>query len=774
MRIKSITLIAVAICAAMTLPGYGSMMVSPTGWSNSGGTIDYNFDEIIDNSGLSEDLNTGDAVPTVLPLHETPGQAALFQDVAGRFKTKDATTTLTFDLGYAYELESLILWNGAEYWGGIYYNNRGLDSLTMSFSTDGVTFGNAITIDPTIIGEVSEFDAETFSIANVTARYVMFSDLVNGGGGGYAEISEVKFTAVTTPPSPPAWNEDPFSTSDGVLNIAYDGVSIADKAGDPNGDAITYSKGAGGPAWLFVSPEGDLTGTPDSIGTNTFTVIASDVDGSTPATLNILVRNPLPPVWNEDPFSTAEAIDGVDYIGQTLDGRATDPDGEAISYSKGAGGPTWLTVDPDGTLGGNPTTGDANMTNVFTVIAMDDGGASTPAELRIYVRGTLPPVWDVPVPIDGGSVFTSGAYVGDLAGTASDPDGGTIVYTKTAGLPWLTVTPEGAMSGTAPAMEGVNTFTISASDGVDAPITAELNISVIVGGNSTRSISLNLSTDFESDGFTGGQPIGPLSTDSANWNSTIDRDSGNDAQGDKADLVDDTGATTTADVTWNSANTWFSADGTASDESKISAGYLDDGSTDGSTGAVITVTDIPYANYKVYGLLSSGQNGVNEYSTRNFYVNDMLVLGGDESTTTLAFGGIAGNNAANGEPWTEISGSTTGNYWMVEASGSTLTISGLSRDDLNRCSICAVIIEKSGGGSADPATLMIAGPISAGTQMEISWLSEDGKPYRVETNSNLSGGNWQTFMPGITGNGGTITVTNDIGPDQTFYQVISE
>lgn len=72
------------------------------------------------------------------------------------------------------------------------------------------------------------------------------------------------------------------------------------------------------------------------------------------------------------------------------------------------------------------------------------------------------------------------------------------------------------------------------------------------------------------------------------------------------------------------------------------------------------------------------------------------------------------------------------------------------------------------------ATLSIAGPVSSGTEMEISWMGDSGSSYRVETNSNLISGGWDTFQSGIPGNGGIITITNAIGPNQTFYRVITE
>ena len=83
----------------------------------------------------------------------------------------------------------------------------------------------------------------------------------------------------------------------------------------------------------------------------------------------------------------------------------------------------------------------------------------------------------------------------------------------------------------------------------------------------------------------------------------------------------------------------------------------------------------------------------------------------------------------------------------------------------------ATIVQDPGEQVAD---LAISGPVAGGSGMVLSWTGEDGKPYGVETNSNLIIPDWQTFMTGLVGDGGTITVTNTIGPDQTFYRVISE
>lgn len=79
-------------------------------------------------------------------------------------------------------------------------------------------------------------------------------------------------------------------------------------------------------------------------------------------------------------------------------------------------------------------------------------------------------------------------------------------------------------------------------------------------------------------------------------------------------------------------------------------------------------------------------------------------------------------------------------------------------------------------GPADPVTdLVISGPVAGGVGMVLEWTGAPGKPYGVETNSNLIiSDDWTVWITGQMGDGGTITVTNPIGPNQTFYRVISE
>ena len=108
-------------------------------------------------------------------------------------------------------------------------------------------------------------------------------------------------------------------------------------------------------------------------------------------------------------------------------------------------------------------------------------------------------------------------------------------------------------------------------------------------------------------------PKGPLGT--TNWNDSTAE--GAPGSGSESGLKDGTGAATAASITWSSANTWSNGSGTGSDNAKIVLGYLDDG----GSGVSVTLNDIPYAKYAVYGIVGSDHGGGSQYQTRDVLVN---------------------------------------------------------------------------------------------------------------------------------------------------------
>ena len=208
----------------------------------------------------------------------------------------------------------------------------------------------------------------------------------------------------------------------------------------------------------------------------------------------------------------------------------------------------------------------------------------------------------------------------------------------------------------------------------------------MVSSVSATAIALNFAQN-NNQAFTGGADIGPtlvLSGDkvnSTNWNSTIDRDSGNLPAGKIENLKDSTGAATTATVEWSSSNVYWNNDGTGSDEAKLAVGYLDDG----SNGAGFTVTDIPYELYNVYVLFTSDSNG--DYLHTPLTIDGVGYLGGDNF--------LAHGRVTDGTGWLLADGSVNGNYALVHNLSSTsLTVSSGVRSGAVRGPLTGVILEE--------------------------------------------------------------------------------
>lgn len=155
------------------------------------------LEQTIDGTGLSSALNTGDAVPGVLPTH---GQ--MYPDGGGTrgarwFNSTDPT--ITFDLGAAYDLGAVLFWNFNET-PSFPNTQRGISSVTASFSSDNVTFTGDTTLNFTQSSGLP-VTGETVSMLADGVQYVRFTDFADHGDGNLTGFLEVRFATVPEPSS---------------------------------------------------------------------------------------------------------------------------------------------------------------------------------------------------------------------------------------------------------------------------------------------------------------------------------------------------------------------------------------------------------------------------------------------------------------------------------------------------------------------------------------------------------------------------------------------
>ena len=258
----------------------------------------------------------------------------------------------------------------------------------------------------------------------------------------------------TSPVADPATEDQPYL------------ATLASLVSDPDvGDAVLFEK-IFGPGWLTVAADGSLSGTPgnDDTGENSFIIRVTDgSNSSVDATVTLFVTNANDPPALATPLVPAATEDEV-YVA-SLAAFASDPDaGDGLAFSISSG-PDWLSIGPDGTLGGTPSNADVGN-HPFVVRVTDFAGAIAEVTASITVDN----VNDAPVfthdPVVAALGTEEVVYTGSISDSAVDPDAGeTPVYLLIDGPSWLVVAPDGSLSGTPPAgSSGTNTFTIRATD----------------------------------------------------------------------------------------------------------------------------------------------------------------------------------------------------------------------------------------------------------------------------------------------------------------------
>jgi Putative Ig domain len=237
---------------------------------------------------------------------------------------------------------------------------------------------------------------------------------------------------------------------------------------------FTWSVSSGSlPAGLSLSSAGDITGTPTSAGTSSFTVKVSDSSSpsqSATASLSITVSaavqvstSSLPEAWRNTAYSaTLNAVGG------------TSP----YTWSVSSGSwPAGLTLSSAGQITGTPNTAG---TSSFTVKVTD---SSSPAQTATTNLGL-----QVGIPVQVTTSSLPGGQTGSAYSSTLSASGGTAPYTwavvSKSLPPGLTLGSSGQISGT-PSAVGTSSFTVKVTDSSSPTQNATAALSVSITGTVT-------------------------------------------------------------------------------------------------------------------------------------------------------------------------------------------------------------------------------------------------------------------------------------------------
>ena len=222
----------------------------------------------------------------------------------------------------------------------------------------------------------------------------------DGRGGTTTATIDIGVNPVNEPPKiddPNSPNYDPVTGHYAANTDENKPVSGQVKATDPDGDPLTYAKGSDPQhGTVTVNADGTWTYTPskDYSGADSFTVTVSDGrGGTTTATIDIGI-NPVsePPksddhgIPNSDPVTGNYAVTTDEDKPVSGQVKATDPDGDALTYAKGSDPQHGsVTVKADGTWTYTPSK-DYSGADSFTVTVSDGHGGTTTSTINIGVN----------------------------------------------------------------------------------------------------------------------------------------------------------------------------------------------------------------------------------------------------------------------------------------------------------------------------------------------------------------------------------------------------
>ena len=341
------------------------------------------------------------------------------------------------------------------------------DTLTYAWtSAGGGTFA-----DSTALSTTWTAPAET----NNTQHVILILTVTDDGDGTLTDREIVRVTV--RPNEPPTAS---ITTSSTTVNGRSE-LTLAATATDPEMNALTYAwTTSGGGTFADASALSATWTAPVATGaeqTITLTLTVTDVGGATAVdTLQVRVRPNQPPNVSVTPASTT--ADGGTSV--TLDGTATDPDGDTLRYAWTGNGGRFASASSLDTTWTAPAKTNQPQSFTLTLTVTDNGVGTLAATAMVRVRV---PANEAPTAsITSSGTTVDGRAAVTLAATASDPERDSLRYAWTSN--------GGGIFANASALN--TTWTAPAAASTDQDVELTLTVTDQAGATATDTIAFTV------------------------------------------------------------------------------------------------------------------------------------------------------------------------------------------------------------------------------------------------------------------------------------------
>jgi hypothetical protein len=494
------------------------------------------------------------------------------------------------------------------------------------------------------------------------------------------------------------------------------------------------------PAGLTLSTSGQISGTPTSAGTSSFTVKVTDSSSpaqTATASLSITITASVTPVQITTSSLTGGQT-GTAYSATLSATGGTTP----YSWSISSGSlPAGLTLSASGHISGTPTTAG---TSSFTVKVTDSSSPAqtATASLSITITASITPVQITTSSLAGGQTGT--AYSATLSAT-----GGTTPYSwsvSSGSLPaGLTLSTSGHISGT-PTTAGTSSFTVKVTDSSSPAQTATASLSITITASVTP---VQITTSSLPDGETG-----------SSYSTTLAASGG------------------TTPYTWSISSGSLPAGLTLSSSGQISGTPTATGTssftvqvTDSSSPAQsatanlsITITSASSGSATLIICPNLGQTG----NRANCVTPPTLTFGKQGTNTTSAALGVSVNNCSTsaipactgsgsltlGSPYYTLSGPNASDF-AVTTSGTCANGGAVASG--SSCSVVVRFTPTQSAGTNESATLTISGDAQNGSQ-SLSLTGSSATVTQVSGCQSLNGSTNYQLISNVAASGSCFTV----------------